>query len=142
MKRRIIVSALIKNQDNEYLICKMPKSRGAYPGKWAIPGGGINSNETILEALDREIKEEIGEELIISKIIPWKFKDHFVKKLYPDGKIEDIYMICLIFDCFVENKIIKLNEEFEKYAWVLPENIKNYDLNEATKWTFQQKNLF
>ena len=139
MKTRFIVCPIIRNKDNEYLICKMPKTRGVFPGQWGISGGGVEEGEEILEALQREIKEELGDNLKISEIIPWWFKDDKRIKLYPDGSTEKVYMVYLMFDCTAENKDIILNEEFEEYAWVKPENLKNYDLNEATKGTFQKK---
>ncbi len=39
------------------LLCRQEK-----PGKeyWLLPGGGVNSGETLLEALERELQEEVG----------------------------------------------------------------------------------
>ncbi len=137
--RRIIVCPVIRNKEDEYLICKMPDNRGCYPGQWAIPGGGIEDNEKIIDAIKREIVEELGDKLIISEIIPLMFKDTFRTKIYADGSKKKVYMICLLFDCLAENTIVKLNDEFVSYAWVKKDDLKNYDLNEATKDTFIYK---
>ncbi len=138
MKKRIIVCPLIQ-KDEKYLICKMPKNRGAFPGQWGLPGGGVEENEKMIDALKREIKEELGNRLIISKITPWTFRDDICEKLYLDGKKEFIYMIYLIFDCIAQNDEIELNEEFEKYHWVEKEKLQNFDLNNPTIITFQKK---
>jgi len=139
MKTRIIVCPLIKNEQDQYLICKMPASRGAYPNQWGLPGGGMEPGESITEALLREIREELGDKIKLSEIKPWTFRDDTRTKLYPDGTSEKIYMIYLIFDCTAINQEIKLNDEFEKYAWVKKELLVDYDLNDATKITFKQK---
>ena len=141
MITRVIVCSIIRNKDDEYLICKMPINRGVYAGQWGLPGGGIENNEQMIDALRREIREELGGELIISEIAPWTFRDTIREKLFADGSKQKIYMIFLMFDCLAENKIITLNDEFETYAWVKPEELIKYDLNEATKITFSQKGL-
>jgi nucleoside triphosphatase len=141
MKLRTIVCPLIRNKNNQYLICKMPSSRGAFPGQWGIPGGGIEAEEEMMAALQREIKEELGDKLILSQIVPWTFRDDHCEKLFPDGKKEKIYMIYLLFDCLAENTLVELNEEFEEYAWVEPCRLKEYDLNAPTRITFAQKGL-
>jgi 8-oxo-dGTP pyrophosphatase MutT (NUDIX family) len=38
----------------------------SFPGLWEIPGGGVESYETILDAVVREVKEETG--LVVGKI--------------------------------------------------------------------------
>jgi nucleoside triphosphatase len=63
MRMRVTVSGLIYNSEGEVLLCKMPENRGAYPGQWAIPGGGIDEGEMIRETLIREMKEEVGLEV-------------------------------------------------------------------------------
>lgn len=140
MRQRTIVCPIIQN-NGEFLLCKMASDRGVFPGQWALPGGGIEPGEMMETALRREIMEELGNDLLITDIQPWTFRDDIRTKMYPDGTSEDIYMIYLIFDCISANRDITFNEEFQDIIWVSPENIKNMDLNEATRISFTQKGL-
>lgn len=140
MRQRIIVCPVIQNE-GEFLLCKMASVRGVFPGQWALSGGGVEPGETIEVALRREIMEELGEELIITDITPWTFRDDTRIKTYPDGTTEEIYMIYLIFDCISANRDITFNEEFQEVIWVRPEMLKTMDLNEATRITFTQKGV-
>ncbi|AID25388.1 MAG TPA: nucleoside triphosphatase NudI [Salmonella bongori] len=140
MRQRTIVCPLIQN-DGCYLLCKMADNRGVFPGQWALAGGGVEPGERIEEALRREIREELGEQLILDDITPWTFRDDIRIKTYADGSQEEIYMIYLIFDCLSANRDIRLNDEFQDYAWVKPEELALYDLNVATRHTFALKGL-
>lgn len=53
------VKALVK-QNNKYLFLRRSKDFKAGPQKWDIPGGRIESDEPLYEALAREVKEETG----------------------------------------------------------------------------------
>lgn len=140
MRQRTIVCPLIQN-DGCYLLCKMADNRGVFPGQWALSGGGVEPGERIEEALRREIREELGEQLILSDITPWTFRDDIRVKTYADGRQEEIYMIYLIFDCVSANRDICTNDEFQDYAWVKPEELALYDLNVATRHTLALKGL-
>ncbi|CCJ85456.1 nucleoside triphosphatase NudI [Cronobacter dublinensis] len=140
MRQRTIVCPVIQNE-GAYLLCKMAADRGVFPGQWALSGGGMEPGETIEQALRREIREELGEALDITTITPWRFRDDIRVKTYPDGSSEEIYMIYLIFDCISANRDVVFNDEFDEVAWVAPEDFHRYDLNEATRLTFTQKQL-
>jgi len=54
---RIRVSAMLRWEDR-ILLCRHEK-----PGRreyWLLPGGGVNSGESLLDALNRELGEEVG----------------------------------------------------------------------------------
>lgn len=64
---REIVSALIFSSDNKLLMGKKdPNKGGVYSDCWHIPGGGVNQNEEMEDALQREVLEETG--LVAEKI--------------------------------------------------------------------------
>lgn len=140
MRQRIIVCPVIQN-DGDFLLCKMASDRGVFPGQWALPGGGMEPGETMEAALRREIMEELGEELIITDVKPWAFRDDIRTKTYPDGTTEEIYMIYLIFDCVSANRDITFNDEFQEIIWVSAETLTGMDLNEATRITFTDKGI-
>ncbi|QMD51977.1 nucleoside triphosphatase NudI [Citrobacter sp. RHB35-C21] len=140
MRQRTIVCPLIQN-DGCYLLCKMADDRGVFPGQWALSGGGVEPGERIEEALRREVREELGEQLVLSDITPWTFSDDVRTKTYADGSQEEIYMIYLIFDCVAANREVKINEEFQAFAWIKAEDLGSYDLNIATRKTLTLKGL-
>lgn len=74
---RVIVRAILINENNEIALIKV---RGTdefgYRDYYETPGGGVEKNETLTEALIREIDEEVG------------YKIHSIKPL---GRVEDFY---------------------------------------------------
>ena len=56
MEPRIRVSAILRWQ-GRVLLCRQEKPNKEY---WLLPGGGVDSGESLIEALRRELREELG----------------------------------------------------------------------------------
>jgi ADP-ribose pyrophosphatase YjhB (NUDIX family) len=56
---RNIVNALFF-RDGLVLLARRGPHRAAYPGLWSFPGGHVEQHETLIEALAREVREEVG----------------------------------------------------------------------------------
>jgi len=60
MKKLIrVVGAIIENENNE-ILCALRSPKMSIPNSWEFPGGKIEDNETLKEAIEREIKEELA----------------------------------------------------------------------------------
>jgi len=60
IERRIVGSLLVSQDSHVLLGYKDPKWGGRYSDCWVVPGGGVDKGESDIEALYREIKEEVG----------------------------------------------------------------------------------
>lgn len=77
-------------KDNKIALIK--KARGAYTGKYDLPGGGIEHTETPIQALHRECKEEINGTVIKKELldvtsinVKWKIKENLEEDLHHIG---------------------------------------------------------
>lgn len=61
---RSVIAAVIRRNDH-YLLCQRPMNK-SHGGMWEFPGGKIEIGETLKEAADRELKEELN--LCVSRI--------------------------------------------------------------------------
>lgn len=131
---RIVVAALLRDRAGDYLLCRMPKDRGVFPGQWGLPGGGVEPGETLDEALRREVREETGLEIEESR--PVLFKERRAEKLYGDGTRRELHMIFLVYECRAAAGPVLLNDEFDAAEWVAPARLSEYDRNAETVDTF------
>src|SRR3989339_472691 len=106
--------------DNNILMLKNKSN-----GKLFFPGGGINIEEKIPDALKREVKEETGIEIEVEKFL--HFKEQF---FYYDPRDEafhafNFFYICrpITFELLDDDKID--DEEAEKPRWIDIEKIKH-----------------
>lgn len=54
------VGAIIFNQEGKVFLAKRGQGARNEAGKWEFPGGGVEFNETLEQALVREVREEYG----------------------------------------------------------------------------------
>lgn len=124
MNRRIIVSALIKCKD-KYLFIKQDKKDGAYQDCLHIVGGGLEDNETLEEAIKREVMEEVHIEL--DKVIPFDFDSDIL--MY---KGEMTQLIFLRFTAEIEEFTGYADSDAKEIIWLEKEEILNYKHNEPS----------
>lgn len=109
---KITQNIIIQNQEKAVLILKHNT------GKWLLPGGKIQKNESWMEALKREIKEE-------TEITEFEIK----KILDIDSWTENetgYYVVTFIATIFKIDKITLSNEHIE-YAWIKLPDLDNYN---------------
>lgn len=80
--------AIIKNNRNEILF-QLRDEHGKNPNRWGIFGGGINRNESPLDALKRELREELGLQIHKSEIKKYykiPFINYHIFEIYLEKK--------------------------------------------------------
>src|SRR3990167_11524811 len=123
-----IVSTAIIYKGNKYLITKRSLDKKVWPGRWTVPGGGleiddyVNTKPTtknniwyfaLAESLRREIKEEVGVEIgEIKYLLDLAF-------IRPDN----IPVLTLSFYAPWKKGKVKLNSESIDFAWITQEKI-------------------
>jgi len=122
VKKMIEVVAAVMYKEEKFLIAQrnFQKSQG---GLWEFPGGKVEPGETYMEALKREIKEELDGELDNITYLG----EHIHK--YPDKQIKLIYFTCnLVSDIYLK--------EHEDYCFITKEERENFIFAEADKKVF------
>ena len=100
-----VVAGLIF-RDGRLLACQRHEG-GAFPLKWEFPGGKVEVGESDIEALRRELREELG-------IVVRDAKQIFQHKhVYPDGP-----EVSLRFFQIVSHDGVMQNLVFQRIAWV------------------------
>jgi len=132
---RITSTAIIYKKENNafrYLITKRSLDKKAFPGKWTVPGGGLEVDDyintpknsaglwynAIENSLRREVEEEVN--LVVGKM-KFLLDITFIR---PDGTPA----IILSYYGAYKSGEVKLDDDAIEFAWVTCEEAKNYDL--------------
>lgn len=130
-----IVSTAIIHKNNEFLIIRRALNKKIWPGRWTVPGGGLEIDDYVstppttgdiwyfaLEnSLRREVWEEVG--LQIGKT-SYLLDLAFIR---PDN----IPVLTLSFYAPWKKGQVKLDSESIEYAWVTASKASQYDLIEG-----------
>jgi len=119
MKSLLVVAGVICYQD--FFLIAQRKKDDFHPLLWEFPGGKKEVDESLEEALIREIKEELDLDIQIeSFIMDYPFD-------YPKKAIH-LYF----YQCKADSNIIKLNAHNE-VKWVKKDQLLNYDFLPADR---------
>ncbi|OGH48299.1 MAG: hypothetical protein A3A51_00695 [Candidatus Levybacteria bacterium RIFCSPLOWO2_01_FULL_39_10] len=121
MKTLIGVGAYIERNE-KILMGRKPKDIGPYPNKWHLPGGGIEENETVIECLEREIKEETGLTVI-------KYKEMFFSDDITENKHHKMtHYIFLVFEVEVNDIEPVAGDDLVVLKWIDKKELKQIPL--------------
>lgn len=89
LQPRIRVSAVLRWRDG-ILLCRHEKGGRQY---WLLPGGGVNSGESLVQALRRELREEIG----LDSQMPFEGPVAIVDSIAPAHTLATKHVVHIIF---------------------------------------------
>lgn len=143
---RIALTAIIR-KDGKYLITKRSPDKKAFPNKWTVPGGGLETDDyvntkptteagqwyyAVEEALRREIKEEVNLEVDKPKYL---LDLTFIR---PDG----VPVVVLSFYCNYVSGEVELDEDSVDYKWISVDELDEYDLIDGIADEIREVNTY
>ena len=118
------VGGLIVNNRGKIMLVKSHK----WFDKWTIPGGHIELGEKMEDAVVREIKEEVGVDVKVERLLLTQ------EAIYTGQFWKKRHYIFFDFLCRCENDKVTLdNREIQGYSWVWPGEALNMDLEAFTR---------
>ncbi len=110
------IKAIIQKADKVLLIKKSDKV-DIYPGRWDLPGGRLNPDETWEQGLAREVQEETGLKVkLIREVRDWESNkwDTIGKTVF----------------CEYMSGEVQLSWEHTEYRWIKPVDVLKEDFPE------------
>ncbi|MAI76757.1 MAG: hypothetical protein CBC25_06010 [Pelagibacteraceae bacterium TMED65] len=111
------VVACILKKNEKILISSRPQNK-IFSGFFEFPGGKINPNEFVIEALKREIYEELGVMIDLRSIFFLK-SYHVIQR---KKKIRLIFFLCL--NWFGEI----FSKELQEFKWISPLSLNEFKM--------------
>ena len=110
MKLQVGVKVIIKNSDGLYLLIQRTEPLSAGTGiTWDIPGGRINPDERLNDALAREVKEEVNMQLD-GDIELLEAQDIFLSE-------PNFHIVRLTYSAHLDEDV-ELGSEHQDFGWV------------------------
>jgi len=126
------VVAVIVSDQGKVLIGQHPNlTRKPYPLLWDFPGGKVNpDDETVEEALRREVREETGMEIISVKL--FGVFHHTQAKMLPNRAPVTVPSIALCYK--VKGSGMLIPDEMLNMHWAALEEVRSRELTPWAGW--------
>jgi 8-oxo-dGTP diphosphatase len=117
MSKQVVAAIIIR--EDKILICQRTEDQ-ALPLKWEFPGGKVEPDEDLRDALHRELDEELGIDAVIGRRIA------AIQHTYSSGAALELHFYRVDqFKREIENRI------FHDVRWVERRELPTYDFLEA-----------
>jgi 8-oxo-dGTP pyrophosphatase MutT (NUDIX family) len=90
-------------------------------GYWGLPGGSIETGETAEQTCVREVKEETGYDVAVTRLIGVYSHPSTTTITYPDGNV--VAYVAVAFECRVLGGEATLNDESSAIEWFDPNKL-------------------
>jgi 8-oxo-dGTP diphosphatase len=115
-----VVAALVQDEKGHYLITR--RRKGSHlAGLWEFPGGKREADESLEEALRRELAEELSARFAVGQRV------ETVRWEYPERTI-----VIHFYRCRLESGTIEPRED-QAMAWVAPDRLSDFDFPPADR---------
>lgn len=105
--KEINASGIIVECRGKILLLKR-SMRDSYSGKWCLPGGSVEENETYFDAAIRELREETG--LFVDTLEDLGFHNYEEQEKHINFRVFRIV--------FKDRPVVFINNEHSDYLWV------------------------
>lgn len=114
-----VVGAAIVDDSNQVLCAQ--RGYGSLKGKWEFPGGKVENNENDVDALKREIREELGIEVNVKELIESNYHEY-----------ADFNVNLRVYKCeYISGEIN--DTEHQSLKWVESKKLEELDWADADK---------
>lgn len=115
-KIRLGCSAAIFDDGGRFLLM-----RRADNGQWCLLGGGMDSGESVAEAREREVWEEIGLKVRVKRLVSaYRHSDQLA--VYADGNKAQI--VALHFEVEIISGKLGLSDEIMDFGYFIPDQVE------------------
>ena len=119
-KLRLGCSAAIFDEQRRILL-----TRRADNGQWCMPGGAVESGESVAEACEREVFEETGLNVRVRRLVGvYSHPDQLI--VYPDG--HKAFIVALHFEAEITGGSLGLSNETTDFGYFTLEEIQGMEL--------------
>jgi 8-oxo-dGTP diphosphatase len=118
----LVAAVALVDPDGRVLIARRPEGK-AMAGLWEFPGGKLHDGETPEQALQRELREELGIDTRQSCLAPIAFASH---------AYEEFHLLMPLYVCRVWRGTVSAREG-QELAWVRPVRLWDYEMPPADR---------
>lgn len=109
-KLRLGSSAIIFDEKRERALL----TRRMDNGLWCLPGGSVDSGESVAEACEREVREETGLQVRVKRLVG-VYSDPDQLVIYPDGS--KTFFVSLSFEAEIVDGMLSLSSETTEFGY-------------------------
>jgi 8-oxo-dGTP pyrophosphatase MutT (NUDIX family) len=119
-KIRLGTSAILFNSEGQFLLTQREDN-----GQWCLPGGAVESGESLAEACEREVFEETGLRVRVKRLVGvYSHPDQLV--VYKDG--HKVQIVAIHFEVEIIGGELSLSDETTDFGYFTLEDTEKLEM--------------